>query len=92
VTETLREVLFVEEGEGDLSLNSIAFTETEEARNRNGRTRKGLYKELRGEESGAVAQPLEEDERQVRLEKEDKGRVSEPVRGLLLESPGGNGP
>jgi hypothetical protein len=92
VTETLREVLFVEEGEGDLSLNSIAFAETEEARNRNGRTRKGLCKELRGEESGAVTQPLEEDEGQVRLEKEDEGRVSEPVRGLLLESPGGNGP
>jgi hypothetical protein len=88
----LREVLFVEEGEGDLSLNSIAFAETEEARNRNSRTRKGLRKELRGEESGAVAQPLEEDEGQVRLEKEDEGRVSEPVRGLLLESPGGNGP
>jgi hypothetical protein len=88
----LREVFFIEEGEGDLSLNSIAFAETEEARNRNGRTRKGLRKELRGEESGAVAQPLEEDEGQVRLEKEDEGRVSEPVRGLLLESPGGNGP
>jgi hypothetical protein len=53
VMGTLREVLFVEEGEGDLSLNSIAFTEIEEARNRSGRTRRGLRKELRGEESGA---------------------------------------
>jgi hypothetical protein len=88
----LRKVLFIEEGKGDLSLNSIAFIETEEARNRNGRTRKGLYKEIRGEESGAIAQPLEENEGQVRLEKEDKRRVSEPVRGLLLESPGGNRP
>jgi hypothetical protein len=53
VMGTLREVLFVEEGEGDLSLNSIAFAETEEARNRSGRTRRGLREELRGEESGA---------------------------------------
>jgi hypothetical protein len=53
VIGTLREVLFVEEGEGDLSLNSIAFTEIEEARNQSGRTRRGLCEELRGEESGA---------------------------------------
>jgi hypothetical protein len=53
VTKTLREVLFVEEGEGDLSLNSIAFIEIEEARNRNSRIRKGLLKGLREGESGA---------------------------------------
>jgi hypothetical protein len=53
VIGTLREVLFVEEGEGDLSLNSIAFVETEEARNRSSRTRRGLREGLRGEESGA---------------------------------------
>jgi hypothetical protein len=54
VTGILREELFMEEGEGDLSLNSMAFAETEEARNRNGRIRRGLPKGLRGEESGAM--------------------------------------
>jgi hypothetical protein len=53
VTGILRKEPFVEEGEGDLSLNSIAFVETEEARNRNSRTRRGLPKGLRGGESGA---------------------------------------
>jgi hypothetical protein len=83
VTGILREELFVEGDEGGLSLSLIAaFAETEEVRNRSGRTRRGLREGLRGEESGAVAQPLEEED----------GRVSEPVRGLLLEFPGGNGP
>jgi hypothetical protein len=82
VTEILKEELFVEEDEGGLSLNSIAFAEKEEVRNRSDRNRKGLPEGLRGEGSGAVAQPL----------KEEDGRVSEPVRGLLLEFPGGNGP
>jgi hypothetical protein len=54
VTETLKEGLFVEEGEEGLSLNSIAFAETEGARNRSDRTRKGLPEGLRGGESGAV--------------------------------------
>jgi hypothetical protein len=53
--ETLRKGLFVKKDEGDLSLNSIAFAEREETRNRNGRTRMGpLLEGLRGEESGAV--------------------------------------
>jgi len=93
VTGILREELFVEGDEGGLSLSLIAaFAETEEVRNRNGRTQKGLREGLRGEESGDVAQPLEEDEGRVRLGKGDERRVSEPVRGLLLGSPGGNGP
>jgi hypothetical protein len=54
VTGILREELFIEEGEGDLSLNSIAFIEIEEAWNRNSRTRRGLPEGLRGEESGAI--------------------------------------
>jgi hypothetical protein len=49
----LREELFVEEDEGGLILNSIAFTEKEEVRNRSNRNRKGLSKGLRGEGSGA---------------------------------------
>jgi hypothetical protein len=92
VTEILKEELFVEEDEGGLSLNSIAFAEKEEVRNRSNRNRKGLPKGLRGEGSGAIAQPLEEEDGRVRLKKEEEGRVSEPVRGLLLEFPGGNGP
>jgi hypothetical protein len=52
VTGILREELFVEGDEGGLSLSLIAaFTETEEVRNRNSRTRRVLRKELRGEES-----------------------------------------
>ena len=90
MTGILREELFVEEDEGDLSLSSIAFAE-KEVRNRSDRNRKGLPEGLRGEESGAVAQSLEEEDERVRLKKEE-GRVSEPVRGLLLKSPGGNGP
>jgi hypothetical protein len=53
VTGILREELFVEEDEGGLSLNSIAFAE-KEVRNRSDRNRKGLPGGLRGEESGAV--------------------------------------
>ena len=54
VTGILREELFVEGDEGGLSLSLIAaFTETEEVRNRSGRTRRGLREGLRGEESGA---------------------------------------
>jgi hypothetical protein len=50
----LREELFIERDKGGLSLGLIAaFAETEEVRNRSGRTRGGLYKGLRGEESGA---------------------------------------
>jgi hypothetical protein len=48
VTETLREELFVEEDEGGLSLNSIAFAEKEGVRNRSDRNRKGLPEGLRG--------------------------------------------
>jgi hypothetical protein len=82
VTGILREELFVEEDEGDLSLSLIAtFTEIE-VQNRSNRNRKGLLKGLRGEESRAIAQLLKEEDR----------RVSKPVRGLLLESPGGNRP
>jgi hypothetical protein len=43
----------VEEDEGGLSLNSIAFAE-KEVRNRSDRNRKGLPGGLRGEESGAM--------------------------------------
>jgi hypothetical protein len=53
VMGTLREVLFVEEDEGGLILNSIAFAEKEEVRNRSDRNRKGLLEGLRGEGSGA---------------------------------------
>ena len=56
MTGILREELFVEGDEGGLSLSLItAFAETEEVRNRSGRTRRGLREGLRGEESGAVA-------------------------------------
>ena len=55
MTEILKEELFVEEDEGGLSLNSIAFAEKEEVRNRSNRNRKGLPKGLRGEGSGAMA-------------------------------------
>ena len=44
----------MEEDEGGLSLNSIAFTEIEEARNQSSRTQRGLCKGLRGEESRAI--------------------------------------
>ena len=54
MTEILKEELFVEEDEGGLSLNSIAFTEKEGVRNRSNRNRKSLPKGLRGVGSKAV--------------------------------------
>jgi hypothetical protein len=50
----LREGLFIEKDKGGLSLNSIAFAEKEEVRNRNGRTRKRPLEGPREEESRAV--------------------------------------
>ena len=55
VTGILREELFVEGDEGGLSLSLITtFIEIKEVRNRNSRTRRGLRKGLRREESGDV--------------------------------------